>query len=869
MVTIVRGRDTKEQIVYRPGGERHESPTSEWVPTTCRMCLVGCALLVKVESGKVVNVIGNPDSPKNRGRMCAKGKSGIMNHYNPDRLTHPIKRTNPQKGLGVDPKWAEISWEEAIDTVSKKLKKALEEDPLKVYFQLWGSASLSQWLYPLIPVAGTPYAQGSLSGTCGKTIHSIQYLTQGGVHQEPDYEYATYVINVGTQQGIATREGFNHTVPDCAAARERGMKLVVVDPIGNNSAAKADEWLPIRPGTDAAFALGMLNQLLNELKIYDTEYLKNNTNAGYLVGANKKYIRDRAMQKPQLYDLSDGKVKTYDDPTLKDPAIEGEYEVDGQNGKPAFELLKDRVAKYPPERVEEITTIPANKLQRISREFGEAAHIGATIVIDGVTLPYRPVALEWCRGPQGHKHAWAHTWALHLVNLVLGAIDVVGSLHSTEVASNWPTKRMPEAGQDGMVGWTNKISDGRADSFPGRPASRPDRIDLFELFPVAGHTRTTVPIVHKDPKKYGVDHHPQIELLIHSAGNYIMGGFGEINAVVDWYKSIDTMVGFARELNEMHEFDDIVLPLPTYLEEDVFGGSHGTSVCGEAVGFQQIQQQVVDLPEGVRPIGDVWMEIFHRIGILDEVYFVMNRAMGLKPPYLLEPGKRYTGEQVLDKQAKSSYGEEHGWDWFKENGVLVHTRDVDERYPGRFIKARVPIYLEHFTERGEELEAVLGEMGLDWDLSDYEPVPEWRPCHAFEEMQKQKCDAIAVHYKLPYVYGQHGNANPWVDELCEKLPHSYGVLINTKLARGKGIKDGDSVWLESPVAKTKAVARVTEMVHPEVVGIAGQSGHWAKGKPVSQGKGVNFMSLMPYELEDLDVISSATDFCAPLKVYKA
>ena len=84
MVTIVRGRDTKAQIVHRPGVERQESPTAKWVPTTCRKCLVGCGVLVKVEDGRVVNVIGNPDAPKNRGRMCAKGKSGIMTHYNHD-----------------------------------------------------------------------------------------------------------------------------------------------------------------------------------------------------------------------------------------------------------------------------------------------------------------------------------------------------------------------------------------------------------------------------------------------------------------------------------------------------------------------------------------------------------------------------------------------------------------------------------------------------------------------------------------------------------------------------------------------------------------------------------------------------------------
>ena len=171
------------------------------------------------------------------------------------------------------------------------------------------------------------------------------------------------------------------------------MKVVVVDPIGNTSAANANDWLPIRPGTDAAFGLGMLNVLLNELKIYDVPFLKHRTNAGYLIARNGQFVREDATGKPFLWDLSDGSPKTYDDPTLQDPALEGEYEVQGERARPAFELLKARAAEYPPERVEEITTIPAGIIQRIAKEFGEAAQIGATVTIDSETTKDLPPGL--------------------------------------------------------------------------------------------------------------------------------------------------------------------------------------------------------------------------------------------------------------------------------------------------------------------------------------------------------------------------------------------------------------------------------------------------------------------------------------------
>jgi len=866
MPTFVRGRDTKAQTVHRPGAPRHESPNADWIPTTCRMCLVACQVLVHVEDGRITNVIGNPDSPRNRGRMCAKGKSGIMSHYNRSRVTHPLRRTNPAKGIGVDPGWEPISWDDAIDAISAKLQKVIREDPRKLYLQTWADGDFAGWLGGMASVVGTPYHQTGISGTCGKTIHTIQYLTAGGWWDEVDFEYCNYLIDVGTQQGIATREGFNHSVPDCATARvDRGMKLVVVDPVGNNAAAKADEWLPIRPGTDAAFGLGMLNVLLNEARIFDAQYLAHRTNAGYLVGADGRYARDPETRKPLVFDTTGGTPRTHDDPSLEAPTLEGEFIVDGQPVKPAFQLLKERVAEYPLELVEQITSIPAGQIRRIALEFGQAAQIGSTITIDGVEVPYRPVALNWCRGPQGHKHAWHHTWALQLVNVVVGCINVPGGYQSRSTASNWPEVSWPAVGPDGMMipgGHSGK----HATAFPGRPATRPERTDLFELFPLAAHTRTFVPEVHRDREKYGIDH--ATEMLIHTAGNQITGGWGDVNAVADWYSSIDLVVGFAIEINETHEFDDIVLPMPTYIEENAFTDAQD-AVCGEGVAYHVIQQQVVNPPEGIRHPIDVMMAVYERAGILDDVHLAMNRVLKLKEPYRLEAGRRYTRDDVLDLQARSMYGEDHGWEWFKEHGVLVWERSVEERYPGRFIKGRIPLYMENFVDRGQELAVVLADMGLDWELVDYDPLPKWLPCESYGQLLRGDIDAIGVHYKLPFVYGGQGNANPWIDELCEKLPQSYGALINTRLARERGIKDDDWIWLESPVRKVRLRAHVTECIHPQVIGIAGHAGHWSSGKPVSKGKGVNFNSLLPYDLAHLDTFSTAIDMCAPLTVRKA
>ncbi|MFQ5852089.1 MAG: hypothetical protein ACE5JU_16075, partial [Candidatus Binatia bacterium] len=82
---------------------------NEWIPTACGMCYVGCGIRVRMKDGVVAAIEGDPNHPQNRGNMCAKGKAGVMNPYNPHRVTVPLKRTSPQKGLNIDPGWKEIS----------------------------------------------------------------------------------------------------------------------------------------------------------------------------------------------------------------------------------------------------------------------------------------------------------------------------------------------------------------------------------------------------------------------------------------------------------------------------------------------------------------------------------------------------------------------------------------------------------------------------------------------------------------------------------------------------------------------------------------------------------------------------------------
>lgn len=842
---------------------------SKVIPTACGMCYVGCGVLVEVQEGVVVGIEGNPENPQNRGNMCAKGKAGIMNLYNPNRVKVPLKRTNPKKGLDEDPKWQEISWEEAIDTIVAQLER-IYDDPKKLWIQCWEAVGDNMfWIKSFGSAFGSPHVNNTASPTCGKVVHQVEFFSGGGFHQQPDLHHANYCVLVGTQFGFASRGSFNHMLRDMSDARARGMKLVVIDPVGGVAASKADEWLPIRPGTDAALANSMLHVLLNEQGCYDREFLRHKTNAPYLVGADGRYLRDPASNEPQVYDAADGKVKNHNDPTLREPMITGSYEAQGRPGRPSFELLREHVAKYPPEATESITTIPAATVRRIAGEFGRAARIGETITLEGVTLPYRPVCVDWARGAQGHKHGFHNCWPLKLLNIVVGAVNVPGGILSTMARGKLPHEWGPHGGTDGMLedgGHVMPLPHPKA--FPGRTPAAPVRMDLGELFPLASHFHPLIPVAAENPPAFGLDY--QLEMLIHSPTNPVLSSFGDIKKVERLYQSLKFIAGFAVEINEMTLFDDIVLPFPSYLERYDFNsgsGVHSIPPCGEHDFHWQVRHPAVELPPGMRHPQEVIIELADRIGILGDLYRLLNHAYMLKDHHKLQADQRCSVADFMDKATRSWFGEERGLDWFRANGVIRLPRGIDEAYIGPFLQARLPIYLEHFLDRGKQLKVVLDKLGLDWDLSDYKPLSEWMPGPSYKALQKGEYDLIAVNFKFPYVYGTFGAENPWVNEVCEQT-NAYSILLNEAVGKAKGIAHGDSVWLESPVRKVRATVKLTQCIHPEVVGVGAHFGHWSPGMPIARDKGVSLNALLPTDLDHIDMISTALDHAVEVKVYK-
>jgi anaerobic selenocysteine-containing dehydrogenase len=147
---------------------------------------------------------------------------------------------------------------------------------------------------------------------------------------------------LGSTKGTSSNWAAVTSTIEMAQARKRGMKLVVVDPRCSNAAAIADEWVPIRPGTDGALVLAMMNVLINELGLYDREFLRRLSNGPYLVrDRDGRYMRDAATNKPLLWDENDQRPKPYDAADLRTPAMEGSFQVNGEPCQPASALLSE------------------------------------------------------------------------------------------------------------------------------------------------------------------------------------------------------------------------------------------------------------------------------------------------------------------------------------------------------------------------------------------------------------------------------------------------------------------------------------------------------------------------------------------------
>ncbi|HEY4685010.1 MAG TPA: molybdopterin-dependent oxidoreductase [Dehalococcoidia bacterium] len=846
--------------------------TDEWIASACALCYGSCSIRAHVVDGVVVKIEGNPDSTIGKGRLCGKGVSGIMTLYDPNRVNAPLRRTNPQKGLGVDPGWKEITWDEALDEVVERLRKVHEDDPRKLFVQRTTTNTSSR--VPINAFAGafgTPNSWAAGGGLhCGNGAHVVAGLFHASWSLVPDFQHCEYAIYFGASKGHGAGHVAGSNIGDAADARVRGMKMVVVDPMCNFASAKATEWVPLRPGTDAALALAMANVIVNELEVWDAEYLAGKTNASYLIGPDGRYVRDAASGKPLVWDGERKQAVPYDESCPTSAALLGEYDVGDVRARPAFSLLRDHLRRFTPQWAEGVSTIPAQTIDRLAREFAAEARVGSTIEIDGKTLPYRPVAAIYFRGSQGHKNSLYNCLAIELLNQVVGASDVVGSaLGFNPVSYGHPETGkphfVPTAGPDGLMVTGTWVAPHLP--YPFSDPRVPDSMSLSGLFPLGMNSPTLASSDQEELwSRFGLPYRP--EAMISYGANSVMS-VGNAETVAKTLERIPFIVSFDITLTEFSALADIILPDACYLES-YDARPNAPFIFNHPAGLGEwswpIKQPAVPPAGQRRPAPEVLLEIADRIGIREEYNAALNVYLKLDGPQRLDLETRYTYEEICDRELTCNFGPERGLEWFKEQGVISWPKRVEEVYWRPFLDVRVPVYWEFMVDLLAKAKPIAREHGLEWHDAYYDPLPRWLPCPS-HEVDDASFDLYGFYYRDTIHTNSFTNENPWLDEASRLDPFSYAIAINATTARRKGLCEGQQVWLESVHGRrVRGRLHLTEAVHPEGLGIGGCAGHWAETLPVARGKGVFFNELLEVDWEHMSPVNLGLDTCVKLRV---
>jgi len=599
--------------------------------TTCYMCACRCGINVHLRNGKVAYIEGNRDHPVNRGVLCAKGSAGLMQHYAPSRLRAPLKRVGP-RGSG---EFEEISWDEAYDIAVSWLKPIRETAPEKLAFFTGRdqSQSFTSWFAQAF---GTPnYA--AHGGFCSVNMAAAGIYTMGGAFWEfgqPDWDRTRLFMIFG----VAEDHDSNPIKIGLGKLKARGARVIGVNPIRSGYNAVADDWIGITPGTDGLFILALIHELLKAGKI-DLAYLSRYTNAGFLVndeaGSSNYglFLRDGESGKPMVLDRTSGKPAVYDAAGVK-PELGKTHEADGVTYRPAFAKLAETYLdpSYAPETVAERCGLTADRIKWVAAELARVA-FEEEIVLDQPWTDWkgerhdkmigRPVAFHAMRGISAHSNGFQTCRALHILQILLGSVEVPGGFRFKP-----PYPKPPEAHPRPHAGaQPGRPLDGPHLGYPMAPehllvnedgsAKRIDKAFTWENpFSAHGLMHMVISNAHAgDP--YRID--TLFMYMANMAWNSSMNTSEVIRMLTDTDESgeyvIPHIIYSDAYSSETVAYADLVLPDTTYLERHDCISLLDRPICEADAAADAIRWPVVEPDRDVKGFQSVLIDLGARLGL--------------------------------------------------------------------------------------------------------------------------------------------------------------------------------------------------------------------------------------------------------------
>ena len=666
----------------------------------------GCGAEIYVKDGKVICVEGDNKHPFNQGRLCPKGLAIPQYMYHPDRDTTPLKRVG-ERGEG---KWEPISWEEAYGTIETRLKDIRDKHGAEsVIFCQGTGRDIGGPITFLMYAYGSPnWVQVGLAGhACYTPRLGAMFATQGSYcvldasqfleerYESKEWEPPKYII-IWAQNPIAgCHDGFfGHWIIDCM---KRGSRLIVIDPRSTWFSSRADVHLQNRPGTDGAIALGMLNVIINE-GIYDKDFVEK-----WCYG---------------------------------------------------FDELKERVQEYPPEKVEEITWVPADLIRKAARLYAQN----------------KPSAIQWGEPVDAMPAGSVVAQAINQLWAITGNIDNPGGNVIAKNSHGVTTYPFSSAELTKLYGeeLVKKLNEKRigANDYPMiknfRGWVQPDvlieQLETGQPYKVRGAWIQTSNILGgqaADPRR----HYEAMKKL-------------DFVVVVDLFQNPTSMA-----------LADIFLPAVSFCEKESFR-SWWQPLC--------VTQPAVD------PVGECKSDW--------EINLEMAKRLATNPiPY--DTVKDLINDRLKDGNTDfDTLAAKGGWEFPPEG----HPTRPYYRYEKGLLRqdgqpgfdtptGKVELYSKHYEE-----------WGLD-PLPYYEEPAE--SYVATPDVAKDYPLILTTGRRSPVFFHSEHRMIPWLRELdpnpeCE---------INDKTAEELGISNGEWVYIENKRGRIKMKAKVTATAHPKVV----------------------------------------------------
>lgn len=742
-----------------------EAQTSTEVATFCPLCVSRCGARATVRDG-TFTLSRDPSHPTGKV-LCIKGKEAPAITSHPDRLRHPVMRTNP-KGSD-DPGWRRITWDEALDIVADRLRELARDHGAEsvVFSSVSPSTSAIvdcvDWIQRLQRAFGSPNFVASME-LCGWGRYLASLYTYGapvpGVYM-PDLDHAGCILFWGYNPAVSRLAHATAT----RAALHRGARLIVVDPRRAGLAAKADPWLRVRPGTDAALALG-ISHVMIERGWYDETFVRRWTNAPLLVrGDTGRFLRaseltaDGDPRRYVAWDTVAGEpvilTPTTDDVDDADRlALVGTVDVSTVEGtiacRPAFDLLVGECRAFPPKRCEELTGVPAEHIERAA----------------SVLWSHRPVAFYAWSGLEQHSGTTQIIRAINVLYALTGCFDAPGgNVLFTPVPTN------PIAGAELL----DETQAAKALGLSDRPLG-PARFGF-----VTGEDLYTAVL----------DGHPYRPRGLVSFGSNLLMAHGDSARGRDALQALEFHVHLDMFMSPTADQADIVLPVTGAFEAE--GLKVGFEISQDAQSLVQLRAPLVPPVGESRSDIEIIFDLATRLG-LEEHFFGGDVDAGWE--FQLAPSG-VTLEQLRAEPGGVRLPMETRHRKFATLG--------EDGTPVGFATptGRVELYVEDFLDIGQSPLPTFDEPALS---------PRSRP-----ELADEFPLALTCNKALHFCETQHRQ----IASLRRHVPDPT-VEMHPETAAARGIGKGDWVEIRTPKGAVRARAELNDTLDPGVV--SGQHG---------------------------------------------